>query len=141
MEERELRALALRRALLDVPFFGTAGVLRDSILIAFPFLGAANHENSVTVEGFARTVVPFAIAWFGVGVLTPAFRVATIRSVKRTSRWVPPAWLAAGVIGIALRVVVFDRAFVLSFTIVAIAVVGLLIIGWRLALASALRAR
>lgn len=111
------------------------------ILIAFPFLGAANHENSVTLESFVRTVVPFVIAWVGVGMLTPALRVNTIRSIKRTYRWVPPAWLVAGVIAIALRVVVFDRAFVLSFAIVAIAVVGLLIIGWRLALAAVLRTR
>ena len=111
------------------------------ILIAFPFLGAANHENSVTIESFVRTVVPFAIAWLGVAMVTPALRVSTIRSVKRTYRWVPPTWLAAGVIAIVLRVVVFDRAFVLSFAIVAIAVVGLLIIGWRLALAAALRTR
>jgi hypothetical protein len=111
------------------------------IVVAFPFLGAANHENSVTIEGFVRTVVPFVIAWVSVGVVTPALRVSTIRSVKRTYRWVPPAWLAAGVIAIALRVFVFDHAFVLSFAIVAIAVVGLLIIGWRLALAVVLRTR
>ena len=27
------------------------------ILIAFPFLGAVNHENSVTVESFVRTLL------------------------------------------------------------------------------------
>ncbi len=111
------------------------------ILIAFPFLGAANHENAVTIDSFVRTVLPFAIAWLGVGMLTPALRVDTIRSIKRTYRWVPPAWLAAGVIAIALRVFVFDRPFSLAFSIVAIAVVGLLIIAWRLALAAMLRTR
>lgn len=112
-----------------------------AIFVAFPFLGAADHENAVTFESFVRTVVPFAVAWLGVGIATPAFRVATIRSVTRTYRWVPPAWLAAGVLAIALRVVVFDRAFSLSFAIVAIAVMGLLVVLWRLALAAALRAR
>ena len=111
------------------------------ILIAFPFLGAVNHENSVTTESFVRTVVPFAIAWLGVGIVTPALRVGTIHSIKRTYRWVPPSWLAAGVIAIALRVVVFDRAFSLSFSIVAITVIGLLLVGWRLVLAAALRSR
>ena len=111
------------------------------IIVAFPFLGAVNHENSVTVESFVRTVVPFAIAWLGVGIVTPALRVSTIRSIKRTYRWVPPSWLAAGVIAIALRVVVFDRAFSLSFSIVAITVFGLLLVGWRLVLAAALRSR
>ena len=111
------------------------------ILIAFPFLGAADHENAVTFESFTRTVVPFAVAWLGVGMVSPALRVSTVRSIKLTYRWVPPMWLAAGVIAIVLRVFVFDRPFSLPFSIVAIVVVGLLVILWRLALAAALRTR
>ncbi len=112
-----------------------------AILVAFPFLGAADHENAVTLESFARTFVPFAVAWLGVGMVTSAFRVSAIRSITRTYRWVPAAWLAAGVVAMALRAVVFDRAFSLSFAIVAVAVMGLLVIGWRLVLAAALRTR
>jgi hypothetical protein len=47
----------------------------------------------------------------------------------------------AGVVAIGLRVTVFDRDFSLAFSIVAIAVTGALIIGWRLLLAAVLRAR
>jgi len=108
------------------------------ILAAFPFLGAANHENGVSFESFGRTFVPFASAWLGVGISMSALSVSTIRSVKRTYLWVPSAGLVAGVIAIVLRIVVFDRPFSLSFSIVAIAVISLLVVLWRLALAAVL---
>jgi hypothetical protein len=112
-----------------------------AILIAFPFIGAMDHENAVTFESFTRTVVPFAFAWVVVGVGSGALALATLRSVRRTAMRVPPAWLAAGVLAIGLRVTVFDRDFSLAFSLVAIGLVGALIIGWRLLLAAVLRTR
>jgi len=108
------------------------------ILAAFPFLGAANHEDGVNFKSFGRTFLPFASAWLGVGISMSALSVSTIRSVKRTYLWVPSAGLVAGVIAIVLRIVVFDRPFSLSFSIVAIAVISLLVVLWRLALAAVL---
>jgi hypothetical protein len=108
------------------------------ILAAFPFLGAANHEDGVNFKSFGRTFLPFASAWLGVGISMSALSVSTIRSVKRTYRWVPSAWLVAGVIAIVLRVIVFNRPFSLSFSIIAIVVISLLVVLWRLALAAVL---
>jgi hypothetical protein len=120
----------------------TLALLGDfAIIIAFPFIGAMNHEDAVSFESFTRTVVPFAFAWLVVGAGSGALALATLRSMRRTTVRVPPAWVAAGVVAIALRVSVFDREFSLAFSIVAISVVGALIIGWRLLLAAILRAR
>lgn len=112
-----------------------------AIVMAFPFIGAMNHEDAVSFESFTRTVVPFAFAWVVVGVGSGALALATLRSVRRTSLRVPPAWLAAGVLAIGLRIAVFDREFSLAFSLVAIGLVGALIIGWRLLLAAVLRTR
>ena len=112
-----------------------------AIIIAFPFIGAMNHENAVTFESFTRTVLPFAFAWVVVGMASGGMAIATLRSVRRTYMRVPPAWLVAGVLAIVLRVTVFDRDFSLPFSIVAISVTGALIIGWRLLLAAVLRPR
>ena len=112
-----------------------------AIIASFPFLGAMNHENSVSFESFTRTVVPFALAWLVVGAGSRSLAMATLRSVRRTSLRVPPAWVAAGVLAIGMRISVFDRDFSLAFSIVAIAAVGAMIVVWRLVLAAVLRSR
>jgi len=120
----------------------TLALLGDlAIIIAFPFIGAMNHENAVSLESFTRTVLPFAFAWVVVGAAGGGLALATLRSVRRTYLRVPPGWVAAGLVAIGLRVTVFDRDFSLAFSIVAISLTGALIIGWRLLLAAVLRAR
>ena len=100
-----------------------------------------NHEDAVSFESFTRTVVPFAFAWVVVGVVSGGLAIETLRSLHRTYVRVPPAWVAAGVVAIAMRISVFDRDFSPAFSIVAIAVMGGLIVGWRLVLAAVLRTR
>ena len=111
------------------------------LIVVFPFLGAMNHEEAVSFESFTRTVVPFAFAWVVVGMVSGGLAVETLRSLHRTYVRVPPAWVAAGVVAIAMRISVFDRDFSPAFPIVAIAVMGGLIVGWRLVLAAVLRTR
>lgn len=120
----------------------TLALVGDLVLIiVFPFLGAMNHEDAVSFESFTRTVVPFAFAWAVVGVVSGGLAIETLRSLHRTYVRVPPAWVAAGVVAIAMRISVFDRDFSPAFSIVAIAVMGGLIVGWRLVLAAVLRTR
>ena len=127
MTDRTLRILALVGDLV--------------LIIVFPFLGAMNHEDAVSFESFTRTVVPFAFAWVVVGGVSGGLAIETLRSLHRTSVRVPSAWVAAGVVAIVMRISVFDRDFSPAFSIVAIAVMGCLIVGWRLVLAAALRTR
>ena len=120
----------------------TLALVGDLVLIiAFPFLGAMNHENPGSFESFMRTVVPFALAWVIVGGVSGGLSIETLRSLHRTYVRVPPAWVVAGVVAIAMRISVFDRDFSPAFSIVAIAVMGGLIVGWRLVLAAVLRTR
>ena len=107
----------------------------------FPLLGSANHDNDVESASFVRTFVPFAIVWPVAGLLASAFAASTVRSARRTLLIVPPAWLAAGIAGIALRVNLFDRDFAWSFSIVAIGVTGAMLLAWRLVLAAIVRHR
>ena len=120
----------------------TLALVGDLVLIiVFPFLGAMNHEDAVSFESFTRTVVPFAFAWVVVGMVSGGLAIETLCSLRRTYVRVPPAWVAAGVVAIAMRISVFDRDFSPAFSIVAIAVMGGLIVGWRLVLAAVLRTR
>lgn len=112
-----------------------------AVLVSFPFLGAMNHEDPVSFESFTRTVVPFAIAWVVVGAASTSFAAATIRSRTLTLQRVLLALVGSGVIAIAIRVVLFDRPFSLPFAIVAISATTLLIIVWRLSLATLLSRR
>ena len=109
------------------------------LLALFPFLGSASHENGVTIASFIRVFLPFAVTWLIVGTLTSSMAVRTIRSFRRTYQRVPVSLVASGVIAIVIRDLVFDRAFVLSFNLVAIAVTTLLISAWRLVLARVAR--
>jgi hypothetical protein len=119
-----------------------AAIAGDLLLLAaFPFIGAMNHEDPVSFESFTRTVVPFVIAWALVGAGSTSFADATIRSRMLIGQRVLPALLATGVLAMAIRVTLFDRPFSLPFAIVAVSATTLLIIVWRLALATVLNKR
>jgi hypothetical protein len=127
MNSQSLRAIAL------------AGDI--ALLAAFPFIGAMNHEDPVSIESFTRTVVPFAIAWLVIGVASTSFAAATLHSRMLVLQRVLPALIGSGVIAIAIRVFLFDRPFSLPFAIVAIGATTLLISVWRLSLATLLSRR
>ena len=120
-----------------------AGALAGDIalLAAFPFIGAMNHEDPVTSDSFTRTVVPFVVAWLVLGFAATGFAEATVRSRKLTLVRVLAALVGSGVAAIGIRTVVFDREFSMPFAIVAISATTLLIILWRLALATGLNRR
>jgi hypothetical protein len=109
-----------------------------AVLAAFPFIGAMNHEDAVSFESFTRTVVPFVLAWLVVGMASTSFAAATIRSHALILQRVLLALAGSGVVAMAIRVTLFERAFSLPFAIVAISATVLLIMLWRLALATAL---
>lgn len=109
--------------------------LGDLVLfLIFPILGAASHERGFTWDTMLRTTVPFGLAWLAIGLLAGAFAGRTVRSLARTLRIVPPAWIVAGLLGAWLRVVIFERPFEMGFAIAAIAVLLGLLTGWRVVL-------
>lgn len=106
------------------------------VFVLFPCLGMANHDTNLSFSVFLRTVLPFTAAWGLIALLAGAYAPQTLRSVKQTLVAVPSAWLLAGVVGISVRVLLFDRPFVLSFAIVAIGLTGTMLIAWRVVLAT-----
>jgi hypothetical protein len=112
-----------------------------TLLAAFPFMGAMNHEAAVSFESFTRTVMPFIFAWLVFGIASTSFTATTIRSPRMTLLRVLIALVGSGVVAIAIRVTLFDRAFSMPFAIVAVSATTLLVMVWRLALATALSRR
>ena len=101
-------------------------------VLAFVVIGRASHANGETLGGIASTAWPFlaglAIGWLGLLGWPGA----------RTSRWplaLAPAgvaaWLGTVVAGMTLRVVA-GQGTAVAFIGVALAFLGLFLLGWRL---------
>ena len=99
-------------------------------LVVFVALGRREHDVDNGITGFATTLWPFAIAWFGVALATGLYRApgGWRRAVL--------TWVIAVPIAISLRITFTDHDFVASFSIVALCVVGVLELGWRAAVAA-----
>jgi hypothetical protein len=97
---------------------------------AFGLIGLANHEESVSAQIVARSLLPFPIAWIAVapwfGVLSAAWR-------RMDGKWgqLVIAWLITGVIALVARSIVFDRELLNAFFVIALVGNGLFLVGWR----------
>jgi peptidoglycan/LPS O-acetylase OafA/YrhL len=113
-----------------------AAATTDAVLIlVFAAVGRDAHQRGDVVAGVFLTAWPFlagaALGW----VASKAWRNPF--SVRRTGLAV---WLGALAGGMALRLLT-NQTVVLPFVIVALLSLGLLLVGWRLALAGARRLR
>lgn len=105
-----------------------AAVLLDvCCVLAFVVIGRASHGEAASIAGLARTLWPF-LAGLAAGV-------AATRAWRRPAAIVPTGvgvWLATVVIGMLLRVV-SGQGTTFAFTLVALAFLGALMLGWRVA--------
>lgn len=99
--------------------------------LLFALLGLRSHEEGITLGGVLRAAVPFQAGWLLAG-LVPVFRES--RSAHRSTA-VARRWLPAWLIGLALRTLLFDRSFEVSFAVVAFIANGALLLLWRSGLA------
>jgi len=94
-----------------------AAVLPDlCCVLAFVVIGRASHGEAASIAGLARTLWPF-LAGLAAG---PAAIVPTGVVV----------WLATVAVGMLLRVV-SGQGTTFAFTLVALAFLGLFMLGWR----------
>jgi FtsH-binding integral membrane protein len=119
-----MRPPAARRDGIRPP---AAAFLDACCVLAFVAIGRASHHDGESVAGLAAAAWPF-LAGLAVGwLVTRAWR----RPAGIVSGGVG-AWLGAVAIGMILRVVA-GQGTTLAFTSVALAFLGLFLLGWRTA--------
>jgi hypothetical protein len=98
--------------------------------VLFGAIGLASHDEGVSLGVIARSILPFAVAWFAVAPWFGAFR-------RRAGQgWGPglrlaAVWLAAGVLALAGRALVFERELFSAFFLIALVGNGLFLGAWR----------
>jgi Protein of unknown function (DUF3054) len=105
-----------------------AAVLLDvCCVLAFVVIGRASHGEAASIAGLGRTLWPF-LAGLAAGL-------AATRAWRRPAAIVPTGvgvWLATVAFGMLLRVV-SGQGTTFAFTLVALAFLGALMLGWRAA--------
>ena len=102
-------------------------------VLAFVAIGRASHHDGESLAGLASTAWPF-LAGLALGLLAT-------RAWRRPAAIVPAglgAWLGTALIGMLLRVVA-GQGTAPAFIAVALAFLGLFLLGWRVAAAALLR--
>jgi hypothetical protein len=105
-----------------------AGIVDCCCVLAFVIIGRASHADGLGLSGVASTAWPF-LAGLGVGWLAT-------RAWRRPLALAPGglgAWLGAAGLGMVLRVVA-GQGTAPAFVGVALAFLGLFLLGWRLVL-------
>ena len=119
--ERDLRARRTTwiAALLDVV-----------LIVAFAAIGRASHSESHPVLEAAVVAWPFlvgaAVGW--------AFAIGLRRWAPASVRAGIPVWLGAVAVGMVLRALT-GRGVAVSFVLVALVVLGVFVLGWRVIVA------
>ena len=101
-------------------------VLDCCCVLVFVIIGRASHTKGESLAGIASTAWPF-LAGLGAGWLA-------VRAWRRPLGLIPAgvgAWLGAVVVGMVLRVV-SGQGTAVAFVGVALAFLGLFLLGWRL---------
>ena len=109
-----------------------------SVFILFVIIGDYGHEIQYT-NMLLRTALPFAICWIAISLVFGTFKHETITDLQMTLVKIPLTWIFCGAVAIIIRSEMADRPFIWSFTLVSIAVQGVLLTGWRILVNRALR--
>ncbi len=110
-----------------------AALLDACCVLAFVAIGRASHHDGESVAGLAAVAWPF-LAGLALGLLVT-------RAWRQPTAIVPAglgAWLGTVVIGMLLRVVA-GQGTAPAFIGVALAFLGLFLLGWRVVAAALLR--
>lgn len=110
-----------------------AAVLDALCVVVFVVIGRASHSQGETLAGVASTLWPF-LAGLAAGWLAA-------RAWRRPAAILPSgagAWLGTVAIGMLLRVLA-GQGTAFAFILVALAFLGLFLLGWRLAARFAVR--
>ncbi|DBA92655.1 TPA: hypothetical protein ACH3X1_002868 [Trebouxia sp. C0004] len=106
-------------------------------LLLFAAIGRRNHGEGLQVLETFNTALPFLVGWAVAAGLTGAYSSTKDRSVSKAARTASKAWILAVPASLVLRSI--QRGYMpdKSFVIVSFIATGVLLIGWRSALAAA----
>jgi peptidoglycan/LPS O-acetylase OafA/YrhL len=103
-----------------------AAVLDACCVLLFVVIGRASHSKGETAAGVASTLWPF-LAGLAIGWLA-------VRAWRRPAAILPSgagAWLGTAAVGMVLRVAA-GQGTAFTFILVALAFLGVFLLGWRL---------
>ena len=106
---------------------GLAAGLDFCCVAAFVIIGRAAHAHGEAVGGIVSTAWPFLAGLAGGWLVTRAWRQPLTLAPAGVG-----AWLGAAGLGMVLRVVA-GQGTAAAFIVVALAFLGLFLLGWRLA--------
>ena len=113
-----------------------AVVLDIACVLIFVIIGRASHTKGETLAGIASTSWPFlcglAVGW--AWLWASAVRMSGARAWRRPSAIRPAGlmvWLCTVAVGMILRVI-SGQGTAIAFIVVALAFLGLFLLGWRL---------
>ena len=110
-----------------------AAALDVLAVVVFVVIGRAEHDESGTLTGIAKTAAPFLIGVAAGWALARAWR----RPFGVVTGLV--VWPVTVLVGMIVRRTGFDEGTATSFVIVTTAFLGLCIVGWRLVARTVLR--
>ncbi len=94
-------------------------------MLLFAVAGIASHEKDVSLTIFARSFLPFAVAWCTLGALLGALRM------ERPSLRLLAVYVVCGVTALVARSLIFDRTLFNAFFVIALVGNGLPLFAWR----------
>lgn len=103
-------------------------------ILAFATLGAAHHGEAPVSDpvhvGLVAT--PFLLGWIVAALVGGLYTADATSSPRRALSWTVPAWIAAALLGQALRATaLFPGDTAPTFVLVTVLVGGGLVVGWR----------
>lgn len=108
-----------------------------AVLLAFAAVGRHSHGEPLTVTDTFNTALPFIIGWFTSGALLGGFgREAQGGNLGPAAAAAAKTWALGVPLGVAIRSIGRGYVPAMSFIGISLGVTGVLMIGWRAALAA-----
>lgn len=107
-------------------------VLLGDITVFFGFIFIGKNEHGLIQSGaFVRTGIPFAVIWLAISPWLGAYKASSVYCFRDMVWRIPLTWILCGMTALMARSLLTDRGFEPTFALVAIAVQGTLLVGWR----------
>jgi hypothetical protein len=108
-----------------------------AVLLAFAAVGRHSHGEPLTLDETFKTALPFIIGWFSSGALLGGYGAdAQGGKVGPAVAAAAKTWVVGVPLGVAIRSISRGYVPAMSFIGISLAVTGVLMVGWRAALAA-----